>query len=110
MQTIVAEWNSQILNDPHAVDRGFNWNELNAIGKHSNLFNIQCVLISISKTNFIKGMGPDGLTGGVSNDHKTLFKVAEQVLEWLNTGSFPEYLREGRLILLNKSRGDEQNM
>jgi hypothetical protein len=48
-------------------------------------------------------MGPDCFDGGVLHSHEQLKdKLVSEITEALNSASIPTYLREGRLVPLQK--------
>ncbi|KEJ82403.1 hypothetical protein OXYTRIMIC_806 [Oxytricha trifallax] len=60
---------------------------------------------SIQECNFNKAIGPDGFDGKMLNKSKTISKtVTKKINQWLNEGHIPQYIKEGRLILLSKEQ------
>ncbi|KEJ82964.1 hypothetical protein OXYTRIMIC_648 [Oxytricha trifallax] len=62
---------------------------------------------SIRECNFNKAIGPDGFHGKMlTKSEKTRKVVSQKITKWINSGTIPQYLKEGRLILLSKNFGD----
>ena len=62
------------------------------------------VVEAVKSCNFKKGMGPDCFDGGVLHSNEQLKdKVVSEITEALNSSSIPTYLREGRLVPLQKT-------
>ena len=62
---------------------------------------------AINECNFDKGLGPDGFDGKLLKNPKIRANVKEFVARSINHSSFPEYLKEGRLVLFTKNGKDE---
>ncbi|KEJ82849.1 hypothetical protein OXYTRIMIC_389 [Oxytricha trifallax] len=62
---------------------------------------------SIRECNFNKAIGPDGFYEKILGRSKSTRKTGcMKIASWLNAGQIPQYLKEGRLILLSKTAGD----
>ncbi|KEJ82912.1 Ubiquitin carboxyl-terminal hydrolase [Oxytricha trifallax] len=70
-------------------------------------FNIEDVEKAIKESNFNKAIGPDGFDGKILTKSEEILKtVSEKITEWLKSGKIPQYIKEGRLILLSKTSGE----
>ena len=62
-------------------------------------FTIDEVNAAINGCNHDKAIGPDGFDGRILNlDLRVKDKIAQQILQILNSGSLPSYLNSGRII------------
>jgi hypothetical protein len=67
-------------------------------------FTREKVVEAVKSCNFKKGMGPDCFDGGVLHSNEQLKdKEVIEITEALNSASIPTYLREGRLLPLQKT-------
>lgn len=57
----------------------------------------------MEKTNFTKGIGPDGFDGQVLSDATVRALVAKFLCDALNSGTIPQHIKDGRLVLLTKN-------
>ncbi|KEJ82384.1 hypothetical protein OXYTRIMIC_127 [Oxytricha trifallax] len=61
----------------------------------------------IAECNFNKAIGQDGFDGKMLSKAGHLKKtINAKIQEWISKGKFPEYIKEGRLILLSKNQGE----
>lgn len=72
----------------------------------ADIFTLQDIEEAINQTNFSKGVGPDGFDGSVLNDNIVKQAVGKFILDALNSMDIPDYLCEGRLVLLSKKDTD----
>ena len=74
-------------------------------GSDSNMaFTREEVAEAMKSCNFNKGLGPDCFDGGVLHRNEQLKdKLITEIVEALNSASIPTYLREGRLVPLQKT-------
>jgi uncharacterized Fe-S cluster-containing radical SAM superfamily protein len=65
------------------------------------------VLAGIKECNFEKAIGDDGFDERIlKSEIELLTKVADELLEMLNTATFPNYFNVGRLVPLSKKKGE----
>ena len=86
------------------IDTGSGINTLSYSGISVTPFTREEVTEAIKSSNFNKGLDPDCFDGNVLGSNTTLkAKVVEEIVNALNIASIPEYLRIGRLVLLQKT-------
>ncbi|KEJ82495.1 hypothetical protein OXYTRIMIC_092 [Oxytricha trifallax] len=69
---------------------------------------VQDVMKCIAECNLNKAKGQDGFDGKILSKSESMRKIiSDKIVECLNTGSIPQYLKKGRLILLSKIQGDQ---
>lgn len=72
----------------------------------SGLFDLQDFYEGVKSCNFKKGVGTDGFNGQVLTDDRVREGVGKWLVDSLNRGIVPQYLSEGRLVLLSKKNGE----
>ena len=71
------------------------------IDASSDIFRLADISEAIKNCNFNKGLGPDCFDGNIlQSDQSLCGKVSYEILDALNQGNIPEYLRIGRMVLL----------
>ncbi|KEJ82925.1 hypothetical protein OXYTRIMIC_810 [Oxytricha trifallax] len=61
----------------------------------------------ITECNFNKAIGQDGFDGKMLAKSENLKRtVVQTIVKWINQGTFPQYIKEGRLVLLSKNQGE----
>ena len=72
-----------------------------AIDSSSELFKLSDVTEVIKSLNFNKGLGPDCFEGNILQlDELLCSKISLEIMDALNQGDIPDYLRVGRMIPL----------
>ena len=67
----------------------------------SDIFKLADITEAVKCSNFIKGLGPDCFDGNKLKANQTLCdKISYEILNALNQGDIPEYLRVGRMVPL----------
>ena len=67
----------------------------------SELFRLSDIIEATKASNFNKGLGPDCFDGNVLKHNEHLCdKISYEILDALNGGVIPEYLRVGRMVPL----------
>lgn len=75
-----------------------------AIDSSSELFKLSDISEAIKCSNFNKGLGPDCFDGNILQLNELLCsKVSLEIMDALNQGDIPEYLRVGRMVPLQKT-------
>jgi len=70
----------------------------------SEIFRLSKILEAIKSSNFNKGLGPDCFDGNIlQSDQSLCDKVSYEILDALNEGEIPEYLRIDRMLPLQKT-------
>ncbi len=67
------------------------------------IFTAEDIDNAILACNFSKGLGPDGFDGKLLEDPGIRKKVVDFLVESCNKGTFPQYMKQGRLVLLSKT-------
>jgi hypothetical protein len=71
----------------------------------NEIFSLEDVMEAIEGINPNKAIGPDLFDARLfKNNHDLKQDVAQQIKEMLNSGNIPDYLLEGRLVLLSKDK------
>ena len=71
------------------------------IDTSSKIFRLSDISEAIKSSNFNKGLGPACFNGNILQSDQTLCdKVSYEILDALNQGDIPEYLRIGRMVPL----------
>ena len=71
------------------------------IDSSSGLFKLSEITEAIKNSNFNKGLGPDCFDGNVLQLSELLCsKVSLEIMDALNQGDIPDYLRVGRMVPL----------
>ena len=71
------------------------------IDSSSGLFKLSEITEAIKNSNFNKGLGPDCFDGNILQLSELLCsKVSLEIMDALNQGDIPDYLRVGRMVLL----------
>lgn len=79
-----------------------------SVGEKACLFTADDFEQAILQCNFNKGIGPDGFNGKILLYNQELRKmVSDEISQYLNTGVFPKYLCEERLVPISKRKGDD---
>ena len=74
------------------------------IDTSSEIFRLTDISEAIKSCNFNKGLGPDCFDGNILQSDQILCdKVSYEILDALNQGNIPEYLRIGRMVPLQKT-------
>ena len=74
------------------------------IDTSSEIFRFADISEAIKSCNFNKGLGPDCFDGNILQSDQTLCdKVSYEIMDALNQGDIPEYLRIGRMVPLQKT-------
>jgi len=74
------------------------------IDTSSEIFRLADISEAIKSCNFNKGLGPDCFDGNILQSDQTLCdKVSYEIMDALNQGDIPEYLRIGRMVPLQKT-------
>ncbi len=69
------------------------------IDTSSEIFRLSDISEAIKSCNFNKGLGPDCFDGNILQSDQILCdKVSYEIMEALNQGDIPEYLRIGRMV------------
>ena len=72
-----------------------------AIDSSSGLFKLSEITEAIKNSNFNKGLGPDCFDGNILQLSELLCsKVSLEIMDALNQGDIPDYLRVGRMVPL----------
>ena len=75
--------------------------EIMNINTSSEIFSLIDISEAVKCSNFNKGLGPDCFDGNILKSNQSLFdKVSYEVMDALNQGDIPEYLRVGRMVPL----------
>ena len=75
-----------------------------AIDSSSELFKLSDITEAIKSSNFNKGLGPDCFDGNILQLNELLCsKISLEIMDALNQGDIPEYLRVGRMVPLQKT-------
>lgn len=70
-----------------------------------NLFTEADVDQAINECNFGKAVGADGFNGEILKTNTAVRKrVCTEIKDYLNTGKFPQYFNEGRLVPMSKDK------
>ena len=70
------------------------------------LFSTEDIDNATKASNFNKGLGPDCFDGNVlKNSEELRRKIGFEITDALNSQRIPEYLRSGRLVPLQKTKG-----
>ena len=74
------------------------------IDTSSEIFRLPDISEAIKSCNFNKGLGPDCFDGNILQSYQSLCdKVSYEIMDALNQGDIPEYLRIGRMVPLQKT-------
>ena len=74
------------------------------IDTSSEIFRLADILEAIKSCNFNKGLGPDCFDGNILQLNELLCsKISLEIMDALNQGDIPEYLRVGRMVPLQKT-------
>ncbi len=69
------------------------------IDTSSEIFRLADISKAIKNCNFNKGLGPDCFDGNIlQSDQFLCDKDSYEILDALNQGNIPEYLRIGRMV------------
>jgi len=75
-----------------------------AIDSSSGIFKLSNITEAIKSSNFNKGLGPDCFDGNDGNilqlNELLCSKVSLEIMDALNQGDIPDYLRVGRMVPL----------
>jgi hypothetical protein len=75
-----------------------------AIDSSSELLKLSDITEAIKSSNFNKGLGPDCFDGNILHlDELLCSKISLEIMDALNQGNIPEYLRVGRMVPLQKT-------
>ena len=71
------------------------------IDSSSGLFKLSNITEAIKSSNFKKGLGPDCFDGNILQLNELICsKISLEIMDVLNQGDIPEYLRVGRMVPL----------
>ena len=71
------------------------------IDSSSDLFKLSDIAEAIKSSNFNKGLGPDFFDGNILQLNELLCsKISLEIMDALNQGDIPDYLRVGRMVPL----------
>ena len=74
------------------------------IDTSSEIFRLTDISEAIKSSNFNKGLAPDCFDGNILQSDQTLSdKVSYEIMDALNQGDIPEYLRIGSVLPLQKN-------
>ncbi len=75
--------------------------EVMNIDTSSEILRLADISEAVKCSNFNKGLGPDCFDGNILKVNQTLCdKISYKVMDALNQGEIPEYLRVGRMVPL----------
>ena len=90
------------------------WDRFQAAAEMTQgMFTLRDVEEAMKASNFNKGLGPDGFDGTILRpgdmSHRLTQEISAKILRLLNNPmSIPQYLYEGRLVSLSKTKGKDR--